>query len=108
MSYDIWLEIDTGGPEPATVCEIGNYTSNVSGMWRDALGRSLGDYHGAPCSEAAGPILRGIERMRTDPARYEAMNPENGWGDYEGALKYLERLYEACTQHPKATIAIWR
>jgi hypothetical protein len=108
MSYDIWLEIDTGGPEPATVAEVGNYTSNVSGMWADALGRSLGDYHGAPCSEAAGSLLRGVERMKADPAHYEAMNPENGWGDYEGALKYLEQLYEACTRHPKATIAIWR
>jgi hypothetical protein len=108
MSYDIWLEIDTGGPEPATVCEVGNYTSNVSRMWFDALGRSLGDYEGAPCSEAAGPIRSGVDRMKADPAHYEAMNPENGWGDYEGAVKYLERLYEGCCAHPKAIIRIWR
>lgn len=108
MSYDIWLEIDTGGPEPATVDEVGNYTSNVSGMWKDALGRSLGDYHGAPCVEAAGPLRSGIDRMRADPARYQAMNPANGWGNYQGALAYLERLYQGCCNHPKATIRIWR
>lgn len=108
MSYHIWLDLDTGGPEPAIVFEVGNCTSNVSPMWFDALGRSLGDYHEAPCSEAAGPLRQGIERMRADPDHYQAMNPENGWGDYEGALKYLERLYEGCCNHPKATIQIRR
>jgi hypothetical protein len=108
MSYDIWLEIDTGEAEPYVVDEPGNCTSNVSPMWKDALGRSLGDYHGAPCSEACGPLARGVERMEAEPDRYRKMNPENGWGDYEGALDFLRRLLRACRAHPNATIQIWR
>lgn len=108
MSYDIWLEIDTGSGEPVTAVEIGNYTSNVFPMWVDALnGTSLREYRGAPCSEAAGPLADGVKRMEADPDHYRAMNPKNGWGDYQGALDYLRRLAEACAQHPKCTIAIY-
>ncbi len=109
MSYDIDLEIDTGGPEdtwPIAV-EIGNYTSNVSPMWRTALGgKSLREFHHASCSEAAGPLAEAVARMEADPAAYEEMNPSNGWGDYEGALAYLRALAEACAAHPKCRIRV--
>ena len=107
MSYDIYLDIDTGAGEPQTVVEIGNYTSNVSPMWREALGGvRLRDYHGAPCSEAAGPLAEAVKRMEAEPDEYRKMNPPNGWGDYEGALDYLRRLAEACATHSKCTIYV--
>lgn len=109
MSYDIWLVIDTGAPEDdwPEVVEIGNYTSNVFPMWVKALGGvSLSEFHNAPCSEAAGPLAEAVKRMEADPAAYQAMNPPNGWGDYEGALTYLRRLAEACAKHPKCWIRI--
>ncbi|MEV7014073.1 hypothetical protein [Streptosporangium sp. NPDC051022] len=109
MSYDIWLEIDTGAPEDELpmVVEIGNYTSNVWPMWMEALnGVRLAEFHRAPCSEAAGPLAEAVTRMEATPAIYQAMNPENGWGNYEGALAYLRRLAEACAKHPKCRIYI--
>jgi|SRR6266852_4906709 len=106
MSYSIWLEIDTGAPEPAVIWES-NYTSNCSGMWWEALGRSLRDFQGAPCSESAGPLAEGAQRMQAEPERYRAMNPENGWGDYEGALEFLRDLAEACKTHSRAVIGMW-
>lgn len=107
MSYDIYLDIDTGAGEPQTVVEIGNYTSNAAPMWREALGgRRLRDYHGAPCSEAAGPLADAVKRMEADPDKYRGMNPPNGWGDYEGALRYLRTLAEACAEHSKCTIYV--
>jgi hypothetical protein len=111
MSYWTYLEIDTGGPENEwpDVVEIGNMTSNVVGMWRAALnGVPLADFHHAPCSEAAGPLADAVKRMEADPDTYRAMNPPNGWGNYEGALAYLRRLAEACAEHPKCRIRISR
>lgn len=104
MSYDVDLTIDTGSDEPAHVVECGNYTSNVWPMWADALGRGLDEFHDAPCSEAAGLLAAGIQRMEADPEKYRAMNPSNGWGDYEGALTYLRGIAEACANHPKCSI----
>jgi hypothetical protein len=107
LSYDVSLMIDTGGDEPAEVFYVGNYTSNVFPMWVEALnGKSLREYHGAPCSEAAGPLADGVKRMEVDPDKYREMNPPNGWGDYEGALRYLRKLAEACAEHAKCTIYV--
>jgi uncharacterized protein (DUF2235 family) len=106
MSYDISLEIDTGAPdgEWAEVVEIGNCTSNVSPMWRKALGVSLSDFHQVNAAEAAPKLADAVKAMESDPAGYRAMNPPNGWGDYEGALAYLRKLAEACARHPKCRI----
>lgn len=83
------------------------HTSNVFPMWVKALGgTSLSEFHNAPCSEAAGPLAEAVKRMEADPAAYQAMNPPNGWGDYEGALAYLRRLAEACAKHPRCWIRI--
>ncbi|MDF5758594.1 hypothetical protein [Spongiactinospora sp. TRM90649] len=106
MSYDIHLQADTGTEWPDVV-EIGNYTSNVAGMWVKALnGVRLAEFHGAPCSEAAGPLAEAVKRMESDPDAYREMNPPNGHGNYEGALGYLRRLAEACAKHPKCRIGI--
>lgn len=106
MSYHISLDIDTGGPEPAEVLEVGNCTSNVAPMWKQALGVRLRDYDGVPCERALAPLRDGIRRMEDDPAKHRAMEPENGWGDYEGALNYLRKLADACAANPKCTIRI--
>lgn len=110
MSYwaYLYMNVDTGGAEPAYVelAEIGNYTSNVWLMWADALGHSLADLAEKNAGESLPAIQRAVADMEANPARYEAMNPPNGWGNYEGALDYLRSLRDACAEHPKATIRI--
>ncbi|MEU9208502.1 hypothetical protein AB0D27_11245 [Streptomyces sp. NPDC048415] len=110
MSYwiSVYMNVDTGGSEPAYVelADVGNYTSNVAPMWADALGCSLSDLKEKSASAALGDLRRAVAAMEADRARYEAMNPPNGWGNYEGALDYLRRLRDACVSHPKATIHI--
>lgn len=105
MSYDVYLEIDTGADEPVEITSF-NYTTNCAPMWREA-GIDLRECTGAPCSEAAGPIADAVKRMEADPDTYKAMNPPNGWGDYDGALNFLRNIAAACTQHPKAHLRVW-
>ena len=109
MSYDISMYIDTGGHEPAFVCEIGNYTSNVAGMWYQALGYSLRDIHGKTGLEIRSDIVRAIDNIQNPDTRHEyrAMNPENGWGTVKGAQEYLQKILEACDKHPKATFSVY-
>lgn len=111
MSYDISLRlsIDTGGPEPhdLELVDVGNYTSNVARMWSDALGHRLADFHDRTGGDCLDALNAAVDKLTADPARYRAMEPSNGWGDYDGALAYLTRLRDACAAHPKATIHIW-
>ncbi|MFJ4418247.1 hypothetical protein [Streptomyces sp. NPDC088925] len=110
MSYDIHLEIDvrTGGPEPyrAYPADIGNYTSNVSGMWTEALGYPLADLDGHTARAHIAALQLAVDDMEFRRAHYQAMSPSNGWGSYDGALRYLRKLAEACAAHPNATIRV--
>jgi hypothetical protein len=108
MSYDIWLEIDTGGKEPFQLeDEYWNFTSNVSCMWREA-GADLAEFHGKVAGECAPTLRQAIEKMEADPAKYKAMDSPNGWGTYEDLMPRLRVLRDWFERHPKATVKIWR
>lgn len=110
MSYDIslYITVNTGGPEAAQFCaaDIGNYTSNVGPMWTKALGHRLADLADKTGGNSLPALQRAVADMEAEPSTYRAMNPDNGWGCYEGALDYLRQLRDACTTHPNATIRI--
>lgn len=111
MSYDGWLQIDTGGPEPASVAELGNYTSNVAGMWALALREAgedirLSDTDRRTAGEVLPLLRRAVAHMEDHPGVYRAMNPAS-WGNYEGALDYLRGVVRACAEHPKAHLRWW-
>lgn len=107
MSYDVYLSIDTGGPEPALVTDGRNMTSNVSPMWRLA-GADIAAFHGRTAGECLPQLREAIERMETDPAPFRALNPANGWGSYETCLRFLRELAEDFVAHPKATVEVSR
>lgn len=106
MSYDIHLEADLGGP---TTLAIGdwNCTSNLARMWREA-GADLAEFHGKLASECIPLLKLAIDVLRADPERFEAMNPENGWGSYEDLIPALGRLLALFESAPVATVHVWR
>lgn len=108
MSYDVTFVADVGADEAACL-EDGwrNYTSNVSPMWYEALGGiTLGDLIDAtPVAADLEPKIReAIAIMSEAPYHFRAMNPSNGWGDYDGALDYLKWIAERCARWPKARV----
>lgn len=90
MSYDI--SVNRYCP---AILDI-NYTFNVSPMFRLALGKSgikqLNDLSRKECIEL---LESGIEHMEQNQETYKKLNPENGWGNYEGALDVLVKILEA-------------
>jgi len=54
-----------------------------------------------PTARRVAKVLRAMAfEMRHRPDAYRAMNPANGWGDYDGALRYIESFAEACETAP--------
>jgi len=106
MSYDISLMMDTGGPELVMV-ESWNYTSNCAPMWRLA-GADLADFEGKTSAECLPSLKAAINVMAGDPARFKAMNPPNGWGDYDSLLKALTELAESMSRNPLTVVCVWR
>lgn len=68
-----------------------NMTSNVAGMWRLA-GADLAAMEGQPASQVLVALASAVRNMLCEPAKYRALEPDNGWGDYEGCVGYLVRL----------------
>lgn len=117
MSYDIWLEIDTGNGNVATVDNCLNYTSNVARMWHTAIqGAVIGgvqmealyDLDELEAGTCAPALRHAIAAMLADPQTYAAMNPANGWGDAEGAREFLEKVADLCEAHPSMKVRISR
>ncbi len=93
----------------AEIDEERNYTYNVSPMFYDALGElenGIRSLNGMTGDEGRPHLERAIMRMTDDPEKYQAMNPKNGWGDYEGALTLLSDLLEWSADYPTATFDV--
>lgn len=95
MSYDLRLAVKVEGC--GTMVEIGtpelaNPTYNLGQMFRACTGwnYSQGEYY--RCSEVIEKIERGIRELRTNPGKYKSLEPSNGWGTLDGAIRVLESL----------------
>lgn len=55
------------------------------------------------------PLLEaGLYRLEYHSEEARKLNPSNGWGDYEGFVKFVRGYLEACRRHPGATVEVSR
>jgi hypothetical protein len=87
--------------------DVGDQTYNTTPMFVEAVGNRLRDFDKQTCDEVAPKLLVGIIKMVHAPDIYRAMNPENGWGSYEDALRYLVDMYKACLEHPNSIVRVY-
>lgn len=114
MSLDFSLFIAAGQPcatcgraDDAREVYDANVTHNVTPMWDkagvyDALYRS----HGMRAGDVVATLRIGLAHMVGRSMEYKALNPANGWGSYEGALKFLRATIDACAANPDAVIEV--
>lgn len=115
MSWDATLYDDRGHVEGDW-----NYTHNCNRMIAEALQLATSE-ETPPCRGPLGPaigpawwdrldgadgaqgyaylsaIVKGLE---ADPERFRAMNPPNGWGDYDSLLKTLREMRNCLPEWP--------
>ena len=56
------------------------------------------------CSDIIEHLEKGIEELKNNRETYEAYNPPNGWGSYDGLLETAIYLYLACCEYPEGEI----
>jgi hypothetical protein len=67
-------------------------------LWRpDEIGITKAD-------QLIEPLRAGLALLRSNPEIFKKYNPENGWGDYEGFVRFVEAYLEACKQYPEAEV----
>jgi hypothetical protein len=107
MSYDIEIVADCGdpkGPYRIATNEYFNITYNVRPMFVEAFQdedgiRSLHNKKVIDCLES---LDRAIRDMEIFAAKYDYMNPKNGWGSYLGTLDFLRKLRATAGDYPFA------
>lgn len=54
------------------------------------------------------PLRIGLALLKSDPERFMAFNPTNGWGDYGGLVEFVEEYLAACERYPDADLYVSR
>lgn len=100
MSIDFYLQ------NVQTVFDS-NMTHNVSPMWTLAgIHDEIYNSEGYPAKDVLPALIRGHEKMKKFPDAFRTLNSENGWGMYEHALLFLEKIIAACKEYPNSQIHI--
>lgn len=100
MSYDIFI----GSGKKAIDC--GNYTYNVAPMYYDVIDGGINSLKRLTGKKAQPILEQAIAKLESDPDKYKAMNPDNGWGDYEGAIQFLRDILNVCKLKPRSKITV--
>lgn len=54
------------------------------------------------------PLADGLAMLRVEPEKFKALNPKNGWGNYEGLVRFVARYLAACREWPDAEVSVSR
>ncbi len=106
MSLDVYLEVGGQTAYEANITHNVNRMAEAVGcyqeLWRpDEIGIER-------ASQLIEPLKAGLIALVSDPLRFEALNPENGWGSYDGLVQFVTAYLKACIQHPDATVRVSR
>lgn len=106
MSYDIYLNIDTGKHSHSVWDQ--NITSNVRDMYNKAFDADywVDEVDGQKCADISERMVHACNYMEANEAIIKPLEPSNGWGTYETALEVLKKLKDAVLEHPNCTILI--
>lgn len=71
-------------------------------LWRpDEIGVSK-------ASQLVAPLENGLSVLKGDREKFESLNPSNGWGTYDGLVRFVEDYLNACKQYPQANVSVSR
>jgi len=54
------------------------------------------------------PLTTSLELLISDPERFKAFNPSNGWGSYDGLITFVQNYLAACFDNPDADVSVCR
>jgi hypothetical protein len=103
--HSISICLDTGRPDLMLVDTSYSSVGCVVPIWREA-GCDLTELGGRISGEVIPELSAALDVMRSDPERFRAINPVNGYGIYKGCMDFLGRLVLLFWEYPEATISV--
>lgn len=106
MSLDIYLEVEGQTVYEANITHNVNRIAEAAGCYRELWRPDEVGIDAA--SQLIEPLKAGLMSLVSDPVRFEALNPENGWGTYDGLVQFVTAYLKACIKNPGATVRVSR
>jgi hypothetical protein len=100
--------------EPVTIERTSVYSGNITHNLQ-RMADAAGLYECLWCPEELGytvagqlvaPLRIGLMALEHDPAKFEAFNPSNGWGSYDGLKQFVAEYLAACERYPDAAVRV--
>jgi hypothetical protein len=112
MSLDVYLESDQDVDTDEDELFWGNITHNLNTM-ADAAGIYQALWRpeeiGVTTANQLIPLLEdGLSLLISTRRVLEKFNPANGWGDYEGLVRFVKEYLNACHKYPSAKVRVSR
>jgi hypothetical protein len=112
------LDVDLMVTQPVSVYS-GNITHNLTAMAGAVVlsnGMTLYDVLWRPdeqqglkfAKDISDLLDEGWNILLSDPDKFKAFNPENGWGSYEGLCDFVYKYRNACWDTPDAELRVCR
>ena len=54
------------------------------------------------------PLKEGLALLESSPEQFTAFNPKNGWGSYDGLVRFVGEYLQACEENPDADVSVSR
>lgn len=103
MSCSLWIDLDDAYHRDHYLFD--GITYNLPGMFQAACrGKRFKDLEGMTGAQAGRVLRDGLQRLVSEPARFEEMNPANGWGDYDGLIQVMAKAAVMAARHPTGVV----
>lgn len=81
-----------------------NITTNINRMLREAGFPSWQMLDGLSADVVGLLMGRAVIELGKDPQRYRALQPDNGWGTYEGLIEWMREVLAVLDRHPTGIV----
>lgn len=106
MSLDVYLKVGDDTVFEANITHNLNRMTDAAGCYQ-ALWRPE-ELQIDRAEQLIEPLKDSLTALVSDPTRFEALNPENGWGKYDDLVTFVIGYLKACIQNPDAIVVISR
>lgn len=83
-----------------------NITYNLSKMYYKCIDGGFNALNGMSCKDALPILNKAINDLIDNQEEYEKLNPENGWGSYDGLLEVLKDMRNCCEENKDGIIEV--
>ena len=102
MSWGLYIEVPDKDLHDPYVHIVSGCTYNLTPMWAKAIPflQVTQDFDGLEARHVLPDLLVGMSDIIQNMDAYKALNPDNGWGDFDGFFTVYTSVLKTCAEYP--------